>query len=997
MNTCIIRRKIIFGLFILIFSVFYSATADSAVYYISSNGNDSNSGLSTSAPWQTISKVNAMSNSFAAGDQILFRKGDSFFGELKITKGGVSGSNIVFGSYGTGEPAEFTGIKLVTGWSVYSGNIYRAVLTDTASAVYIDNKLQTIARYPNSGFLRIDNGGGTTGFSDAALTESSGYWIGANCRVRTVNWTYETKTVSAFSAGNVTFSSATSYATNANYGYYLDNKLALLDSPGEWFQDKANGFIYLYTPGGVNPNSLQIEAAVIKNGITTTLSRHYITIQDLKISGYREFGMDIYTNNYITVQRCFVSRTGKFGIRMNGNYNLLDNNVLEDNLNSAVTGNFATGIIRNNKITRTGLVAGYGENTWGYMALQLFLGAGATVENNIIDSTGYTGLSCGKNMIVRNNVIRYSCLTLNDGAGIDFDDADGIQILNNIVNYTYGNTESSNSTAKYAMGIYFGASLTKNVLVQGNTLANNNYAGINVDNKNTSVNNVITGNVLYNNAYTQIVFTDISAGSTYTPVYGNTVTGNIFYCLNAQQTCMEQQMFNSPSFSDFGTFDSNYYCNPYTEYVLRKSMVYGTYSTKYYRLSSWKSKFGEDPHSNYSQFSFDQYKVTSNITGNLITNSRFISTVSPWSTTPSAGSTATYAVNPLLDTGCLKITWNGNGGPESMTSSNYVNIVKGNYYSVSFSCAGNYTGDFSTFGRPVAGGNPFLYARRYFAYENFRRNYGFIFRADTSDASTRVAFALSVPDSLLYIDNVSLYQVNVERIDSSYLSKLFLNETGITKMISLNGINYKNPDGSLVTGSISLPPFSSRILINDNSVSYKTLSLKTLIEGFYDSVNNILVKDTVRVDLRSSSSPYAIVDSAKCLTDSAGNGNYSFSSALNNTGYYVVVKHRNTIETWSSVPVSFTDFLADYDFTNSVSKAYGNNLVQKGSKFCIYSGDPNHDNSVDGGDLSLVENDIHNSVTGYVSTDLDGDGSVDSGDLSIVENNVFKSVASVRP
>ena len=977
----------------------YSDPAVSGIYYIASNGNDGNNGTSISSPWQTIAKVNLMMNSLLPGDQILFQKGDKFFGELKPTKSGSSGNNIIFGSYGTGELPVITGKKLINNWTVHSGSIYKATFSDTISHLYFENKIMTIARYPNSGFLKIDAGIGTSGFTDAQLTEAAGYWVGANCRIRTQNWVYENKIVGGFSAGSVYFTTVSQNPTAANFGYYFDNKLSLLDIPGEWYQDKSTNTVYFYAPGGINPNNLQTEGVVVKNGITftTSIALSNIKIQDLKFSGYREIGIEIYTANNITVQRCYINHTSTFGVRINGSNNLFDGNTIEDNLNTAFIGVLINSLIKNNSFNRNGLIAGYGFDGMGYNGLLLYNSSGTIVEFNTIDSTGYSGMNSAKNMIVRNNIVSYSCLTLNDGGGIDIDDADGLQITNNFVSHTLGNVESSNSPTKYANGIYFGPNVTKNVLIQNNTLAYNSYTGINVDNKSTSVNNRILNNIFYNNTYAQIIFTDISAGITYTPVYGNIVKGNIFYCLNFQSLCMEQMMFNNPVFSDFGLFDSNYYCNPYSEFVIKRSMVYGTYSTTTQRLSIWKARFSEDLNSKYSNFSFDQYKVLNNISPNLITNSRFQSSISPWS--PTGSTNVTFTTNPLLDTGCMRIRWNGAPPPaEGRVVSNNITVSPGNFYSLSFSCAGNHSGDFNSYGRPVVNTDPFVYPRRLFAYENYRRDYSFVFKVTTADAFTRIAYSLFSPaDSLVFIDNVNVYQVNVERVDSTQRSKLFSNNTEFTQIISLNGITYKDPDGTPVTGSISLQPYTSRILINDNSQLYSTLNLTALIEGFYNEENNISVPDSVKIYLRNNITPYSVIDSAKSVLDNTGNGIFNFTKAVSGNEYFMTMIHRNSIETWSNNTVVFSGNNLCYDMTTSASQAYGNNLFLKGSKYCIYSGDIDNDGSVDGSDLSNVENDKAVSATGYILTDLNGDYIVDAADLSIVENNLSKSINAVTP
>ena len=995
MFASIFTKKIVI-LYLVFFSTLFSIPLSATVYYVAANGNDGNTGQSSSDPWQTISKLNSVMNSFNPGDQILFKKGDKFIGEVKITRSGIIGTEIIFGSYGTGSLPEITGKKAITNWTHHEGSIYKANFTDTVSHIYVNDKIMTIARYPNSGFLKTDNGNGTIGFLDAALTEGNGYWNGANCRVRTVNWTYETRQVSSFSAGNILFSTPTLYGTSANYGYYLDNKLSMLDVQGEWFQDKSAGKIYFFAPGGVHPNSLNVDGVTLKTAFSAYYGTSNIKVQDLKISGYNNMGIEMLAPNNVTIQRCYINHIQKYAIGFTGSNNIIDNNTLEDNLNIAMSGVYTNSLIKNNVINRTGLIPGYGGNDgYGYLGMTINTSIGAIIEFNQIDSSGYSGISVGKNMIVRNNLISYSCLILNDGSGIDINDADGLQLKNNIITFTIGNVESSAYTTKYGMGIYFGPQLTKNILIQGNTIAHNSYAGINVDNKSTSINNQILDNVLYNNAYSQITFTDFSATS-YTPVYSNEIKRNIFYCLSLQQTCIEQQMFHSSLFSDYGNFDSNYYCNPYSEHVLRKSMVYGTYSTKYYKLSEWQERFNEDLASKYSQFSFDQYKVIDTLSSNLITNSRFELNTDPWSSTPSGNSTITHDTNPLLDTGCMKVRWNGIGSYEGMTSGNYMNIVQGTYYSVSLSCVGNRSGSFSTFGRPKIGGRPFLYPRRHLSYETIRRDYSFVFKPDTSDALTRIAFALALPDSLVYIDNVNVYKVSVERIDSSQMSKIFINNTNTPQSISLGGIPYKDLGGNVVSGFITLQPYSSQILISDG-LSLQSLNLTALIQGFYNFSSNFMIQDTLKVYLRSTNSPYPVIDSSRSAVDNLGAGVFKFSKAINGINYFISVKHRNSIETWSSGYALFTSNQASYNFTTSSSQAYGNNQTLKGSRYCIYSGDVNQDGFVEAGDVSLIDNDASISITGFVITDLTGDQFVDGSDMSIADNNAYNYVGRITP
>ena len=74
--------------------------AQNTYYFSSSTGIDSNLG-SEASPFQTISKLNSLV--LVAGDKILFKKGDTFIGQILVSYSGINGSPIIYGSYGVGD------------------------------------------------------------------------------------------------------------------------------------------------------------------------------------------------------------------------------------------------------------------------------------------------------------------------------------------------------------------------------------------------------------------------------------------------------------------------------------------------------------------------------------------------------------------------------------------------------------------------------------------------------------------------------------------------------------------------------------------------------------------------------------------------------------------------------------------------------------------------------------------------------------------------------
>ncbi|HRI84590.1 MAG TPA: DNRLRE domain-containing protein [Ignavibacteria bacterium] len=185
------------------------------------------------------------------------------------------------------------------------------------------------------------------------------------------------------------------------------------------------------------------------------------------------------------------------------------------------------------------------------------------------------------------------------------------------------------------------------------------------------------------------------------------------------------------------------------------------------------------------------------------------------------------------------------------------------------------------------------------------------------------------------------------------------------------------------------PVLTVTYIVNDIS-----LYTASLIEGFFDGIE--MVPDTLKITLRNQNSPYAPVDSEKGLSNNLGDLNNCFSAP---TGmYYIVVNHRNSIETWSKFPVLLTQNYGDYyNFTDAANKAYGDNQVLKLGSYCIYSGDVDQDGLVDITDGGLVDNDASVFATGYIPTDVNGDDLADLADASIVDNNANNFVSKMTP
>ncbi len=195
-----------------------------------------------------------------------------------------------------------------------------------------------------------------------------------------------------------------------------------------------------------------------------------------------------------------------------------------------------------------------------------------------------------------------------------------------------------------------------------------------------------------------------------------------------------------------------------------------------------------------------------------------------------------------------------------------------------------------------------------------------------------------------------------------------------------------------------------------------TLTLKAFLEGFYrggemmePTLYNLgmssdpTATDMIQVDLWSpdhlqNNTPDL---STVTLLHTDGTASVSIPEVPNENNYYISLKHRNSLETWSAAPVDMSQ-TALYDFTNEDTKAFGNGINSpmknlETNLFGIFSGENTGDGTIDINDMSVTENDAFNFQYGYNNTDCNGDGASDALDMQIIENNAILQLYMARP
>ncbi|MEO8665244.1 MAG: hypothetical protein ABI462_07095, partial [Ignavibacteria bacterium] len=215
---------------------------------------------------------------------------------------------------------------------------------------------------------------------------------------------------------------------------------------------------------------------------------------------------------------------------------------------------------------------------------------------------------------------------------------------------------------------------------------------------------------------------------------------------------------------------------------------------------------------------------------------------------------------------------------------------------------------------------------------------------------------------------------------------------GLQNSAGTMGIQYRfaNASTTVITpGPLFDTPFSSMAVQFGSDSTQLNHTCQSLNLTFRLEAIQLTRKDTVTVMLRDAVAPNAVVESKKVVYDSlTGSVNVPYTLAESGTSYYIFVKHRNSISTWSAAPVACVSNAISYDFTTAITQAFMNNMKMVAGKASFFTGDVDGNTIVQGVDVFAVYNDNTTFTTGsYLITDLDYNGVVNGIDVLFAYNN----------
>lgn len=477
----------------------YSEDYSGTIYYVANDGDDGDDG-SKATPFASIDKVNTLV--LSEDDAVLFESSGEYEGTITIEQSGTSGHPITIGAYGSTDfKPRISGSEIITGWTVHSGNIYKATFATNIQQLFVDGEKIQVARLTNTGYNLITSISSQTVFTIDAPSEVDNYYVGVTVIFRMQNYFSDTRVVTSSTGNTITVDSAPSSTIAANQSVLLMNKLEFLDTAGQWYYDSITDTVYLWTLNGDSPAGYEVRGSTLDTGILANNVGDYVTIKDIEFLHQKKAGVRIIGStsiDYLTVDNCTFYGQDQYGIYSHTsdfNHGAFTNNRFEKingvailSLNTTaeeITGNTFTsiGLMEDWGISNIPYLTDYGYNNNG-TAVEVSIGGATPISPNIIAyndfyNIGYNGIYHKSETEIHNNYFNGIGLSKSDGGAIYTGSplSDGSIITYNIIDYVLGNSLGGTLGRNYGFGIYLDENCLNNT-VEYNTIIGASDAAI---------------------------------------------------------------------------------------------------------------------------------------------------------------------------------------------------------------------------------------------------------------------------------------------------------------------------------------------------------------------------------------------------------------------------------------------------------------------------------------------------------------------------------------
>lgn len=424
--------------------------AANRVFYVAPQGNDAWSGAladpnpeGSDGPFATLLRArdalrDATGNAPAGG--IVYVRGGTYYLDaplvLEAVDSGVPGQPRLWQNY-PGESVRLVGGKPLTGFVPFHDSILQLKLDgpggEALPDLYCDSERLVLARWPNRG--TDDMPGGQWAFVAKNAPENpnttyfyegdrpAGWKNTSQLQVSiwpNYNWWQTIAGVASLdtSARKIVLADTLPYTIEPGRRFFFQNVLEELDTPGEWFHDKATNTLYLWPPK--DPATAEIVAPRLDNAIIVR-GAVQTTLLGFTIEATRADGVRFEDAAESMLARSVIRNTGGYGVVVEGGHavRVHGNDIYETGRGGiSLNGGDRPTLVPGNHSAVNNHIHHFGRIWQTYQTGVNVSGVGNRVAHNLIHDAPHIAILLGGNEhIIEYNDVHHICLEGADNGG----------------------------------------------------------------------------------------------------------------------------------------------------------------------------------------------------------------------------------------------------------------------------------------------------------------------------------------------------------------------------------------------------------------------------------------------------------------------------------------------------------------------------------------------------------------------------------------------------
>ena len=210
-----------------------------------------------------------------------------------------------------------------------------------------------------------------------------------------------------------------SYGIASGMPFFAENLLEEITQPGEWYMDRATGYLYWWPEGGIGGREIMV--SMLEEPLLQVDDAEHLQFLDISFGMGRQDLVVVEGGSHVVFERCRFFGAGNDGIRLTGENHVVKRSEVVDvgDRGVVLTGGERSSLLAGNNLVENSEIHRFGRWSWTYMPGIQLIGVGnRAAHNHLHDAPHSAILFRGNQHRIEYNEINDVCQWSSDAGAV---------------------------------------------------------------------------------------------------------------------------------------------------------------------------------------------------------------------------------------------------------------------------------------------------------------------------------------------------------------------------------------------------------------------------------------------------------------------------------------------------------------------------------------------------------------------------------------------------